>query len=64
MKSGRCDKPDHPPADHHSFDEHETIVAAIADRNRDAAYQAMYDHLVHVRDNLTDSRPPRQRQSA
>lgn len=54
-------EPDHPPADHHSFDEHESIVAAIADRNRDAAYQAMYEHLLHVRENLVDSGSSRQR---
>ena len=56
-------KPDHPPVDHHSFDEHAAIVAAIAERNRDAAYQAMYDHLEHVRDNLVDTRPVRRRDS-
>ena len=51
------DKPDHPPADHHSFAQHDAIVLAISERNQEAAYEAMRDHLVAVRDNLL--RPPR-----
>lgn len=41
-----------PPADHHSFAEHQAIVAAIRDRDRDAAAQAMRRHLATVQDKL------------
>lgn len=34
-----------PPTDHHSFLEHEAIVAAIADRDIEGAGRAMYEHL-------------------
>lgn len=37
-----------PPADHHSFAEHEVIVAAIAERDRLAAMAAMQSHLRSV----------------
>ncbi len=37
-----------PPADHHSFRDHEVIVAAISERDIDAAGQAMYEHLRRV----------------
>ena len=38
-----------PPADHHSFAEHEAIVAAIADRDLAAAAAGMRLHLENVR---------------
>ncbi len=37
-----------PPADHSSFDEHEAILQAIADRDADRAWSAMRDHLKSV----------------
>ena len=46
------DKPDHPPADHKSFEQHETLVRAISERDQEGAYQAMHDHLVSVRERL------------
>lgn len=44
--------PDCPPADHHSFAEHERIVAAIEERDRQAAPQAMREHLRSVEHHL------------
>jgi DNA-binding FadR family transcriptional regulator len=41
-----------PAADHHSFTEHEAIVAAIADRDLDRAAAAMRKHLESVERNL------------
>ncbi len=41
-----------PPADHHSFADHDAIVAAIAEREPSAAAAAMREHLAKVRDNL------------
>ena len=38
-----------PTPDHHSFGEHEAIVDAIKDRDRDRAREAMRAHLVNVR---------------
>lgn len=37
-----------PPADHSSFNEHEAIVQAIADRDPERAWAAMRDHLKSV----------------
>ncbi|WP_349371780.1 FadR/GntR family transcriptional regulator [Salinarimonas sp.] len=37
-----------PPADHSSFAEHEAIARAIADRNPEAAYEAMRAHIRSV----------------
>jgi DNA-binding FadR family transcriptional regulator len=37
-----------PPASHHSFAEHEAIVRAIEERDRDAAARAMRLHLQSV----------------
>ena len=34
-----------PPEDHHSFMEHERIVAAIEERDIEGASRAMYEHL-------------------
>jgi DNA-binding FadR family transcriptional regulator len=41
-----------PAAGHTSFAEHETIVATIAGRNPDEAYEAMRNHLRSVSDRL------------
>jgi len=46
------DKPNHPPADHNSFGQHEAIVRAISERDQEGAYQAMHDHLMTVRESL------------
>ena len=43
---------DRPPADHHSFREHEALVDAIADRDLAAATAAMDRHLHAVQANL------------
>lgn len=48
-----------PPSSHHSFREHETIVAAIADRDMDGAAEAMRHHLDAVARNLMNGRPVR-----
>ena len=45
-------EPEHPPADHHSFAEHEAIVDAIAHRDLNAAATAMRRHLRSVERNL------------
>lgn len=41
-----------PPADHPSFDEHELILAAIRNRDSEAAETGMRDHLLTVRTTL------------
>jgi DNA-binding FadR family transcriptional regulator len=46
-----------PAPDHHSFDEHEAIVAAIADRDLDRAAACMRGHLESVERNLLRPRP-------
>ena len=43
---------DRPPPDHHSFHEHDQIIAAIADRDPVAASAAMLTHLNSVERNL------------
>jgi len=43
---------DRPPATHHSFDDHDRIVLAIADRDPAAAAAAMRAHLQRVEDRL------------
>jgi DNA-binding FadR family transcriptional regulator len=45
-----------PPSSHHSFREHERLVAAIADRDMDGAADAMRDHLNSVAFNLLNGR--------
>lgn len=45
-------KPERPPADHHSFAEHEAIVAAIRERDVAGAAEAMRAHLVKVEQKL------------
>lgn len=42
----------HPPADHHSFADHESIVEAIADRDMSGAAAAMRSHLQQVESRL------------
>lgn len=44
-----------PPADHHSFAEHDRIVAAIERRDRAGAGEAMYDHLRAVERSILES---------
>jgi len=46
------DKADQPPANHHSFAQHDAIVTAISERDQEAAFRAMRGHLMNVRDNL------------
>jgi GntR family transcriptional regulator, uxu operon transcriptional repressor len=41
-------EPDRPPLDHHSFAEHEAVVAAIKTRDVNAAGEAMFTHLQTV----------------
>ena len=43
-----------PPADHHSFADHDTIIDAIEDRNLGAAATRMRVHLQHVQVNLIE----------
>ncbi|XDZ66585.1 FadR/GntR family transcriptional regulator [Alphaproteobacteria bacterium LSUCC0684] len=43
---------DIPPADHHSFAQHEAIIGSIAERDPEAASQVMRTHLEEVRDKL------------
>lgn len=43
-----------PPADHHSFAEHDAVVAAIADRDMSGAAAAMRMHLLAVERNLLE----------
>lgn len=43
-----------PPGDHHSFTEHEAVVAAIADRDMSGAAAAMRMHLLAVERNLLE----------
>lgn len=50
------DTPVRPPANHHSFAEHDRIVAAIADRDLDGAAAAMLAHLRTVERNLVERR--------
>jgi DNA-binding FadR family transcriptional regulator len=46
------DAADRPPADHHSFLEHERIVQCISDRDTEGARAAMQTHLTAVSRNL------------
>jgi DNA-binding FadR family transcriptional regulator len=47
-----------PAPNHHSFDDHEAIVAAIEDRDLNRAAAAMRAHLENVERNLLKARPP------
>ena len=44
--------PDGPPADYHSFSEHDAIILALEQRDRPAAHAAMRAHLKSVRATL------------
>ena len=46
-----------PAPNHHSFEDHEAIVAAIEDRDMDRAAAAMRAHLENVERNLLRARP-------
>lgn len=46
-----------PPADYHSFAEHEAIVACIEDRDRQAAAEAMRRHLTATSQDLMGDHP-------
>ena len=46
-----------PSPNHHSFDDHEAIVAAIEDRDLNRAAAAMRAHLENVERNLLKARP-------
>ena len=48
------DTPLRPPGDHHSFEEHTRIVAAIADRDGAGAADAMRRHLRSVESHMRD----------
>ncbi|RZV99750.1 MAG: FCD domain-containing protein, partial [Rhodobacteraceae bacterium] len=43
---------DGPPADYHSFAEHDAIIEALERRDRQAAHAAMRAHLKSVRATL------------
>lgn len=45
-----------PPADHHSFGDHDAIVTAISERNRNEAASRMRLHLQRVQERLIESR--------
>ncbi|MDZ4096263.1 MAG: FCD domain-containing protein [Paracoccaceae bacterium] len=45
---------DGPPADYHSFDEHDALVAALEQRNRNGARDAMRAHLESTLGTMTD----------
>ncbi len=49
----RHDRPK-PPADHHSFDDHEGLVQAIEDRELAAAANRMRQHLINVQVRLIE----------
>lgn len=51
----RRDNPGRPPRDHHSFEQHDRIVEAVAARDGQAAAEAMRAHLRTVEQNLRDS---------
>ncbi len=48
----RRDESERPPRGHHSFAEHERILAALEDRDQEAAQRAMHAHLLTVQENL------------
>lgn len=51
----RRDNPGRPPRDHHSFEQHDRIVEAVAARDGQAAADAMRTHLRTVEQNLRDN---------
>lgn len=48
---------DRPPPDHHSFAEHDRIIAAIERRDLDGAARAMHQHLREVERHLIGEQP-------
>jgi DNA-binding FadR family transcriptional regulator len=50
--------PSKPPANHHSFSEHDSIVSAIAERDSETAHGLMTGHLLHVQEGLLGRRKP------
>jgi len=46
------DQTNRPPANHHSFAEHDRLLAALAERDQEAAHRAMLEHLLTVQGNL------------
>lgn len=50
------DQTDRPPADHHSFAEHDRLLSALAERDQVEARQAMLNHLMSVQGNLLKPR--------
>jgi GntR family uxuAB operon transcriptional repressor len=52
------DNTERPPRDHHSFTEHDHIIAAIEQRDLDGASQAMYRHLRAVERHLMEAPVP------
>lgn len=52
---------DRPPHDHHSFAEHDLIIAAIEQRDLDGASRAMYQHLRQVERHLMEAPEVRSR---
>ncbi|MBV0891423.1 FCD domain-containing protein [Paracoccus sp. Z118] len=53
--SRRRDNPGRPPADHHSFEQHDRIVEAVAARDGQAAADAMRAHLRTVEHHLREA---------
>lgn len=51
----RRQNPDCPPRDHHSFEEHDRIIEAVAARDGQAAADAMRAHLRSVEQKLRES---------
>ena len=51
-------RPVGPQTDYHSFDEHERVVDAIADRDGEAAAQAMLDHLGGTKSHMVGFQAP------
>jgi len=46
---------EHPPKDHHSFNGHEAILSAIKQRDTEAAFNTMKEHLKSVNNLLFPS---------
>ncbi len=46
------ERPEQPPQDHHSFEEHEALLEAIENRDGNAAYTVMHNHLQSVASRL------------
>jgi len=46
------DRSERPPRDHHSFAEHDRLLAALSERDQAGAERAMLEHLLTVQSNL------------